>query len=133
MCVQPRRVDRRKCRQQARPSTSFVDKTIDLPWRNFRSPEFETKFQGAEPYFLEEPEFFTTRCRTDGRNPPSKNQLDSSSCFNTLPACDGQTQDEGTYRASTASSGKKESQLKNTNWQHSFLSAGRHQAQLLCC
>ena len=28
MCVQPRRVDRG---QQARPSTSFVDNTIDLP------------------------------------------------------------------------------------------------------
>jgi len=34
---QPRRVDRRKCGQQARPSTSFVDNTIDLLWRNFFS------------------------------------------------------------------------------------------------
>ena len=35
---QPRRVDRRRCRQQALPSTCIVDTTIDLPWRNF--PEF---------------------------------------------------------------------------------------------
>jgi len=27
--------DRRRCCQQARPSTSFVDNTLDLPWRNF--------------------------------------------------------------------------------------------------
>ena len=42
--VQPRRVDRRKCGQQARPSTSFVDNfvdnTIDISSKNFLSPEF---------------------------------------------------------------------------------------------
>jgi len=32
---QPRHVDRRRCGQQARPSTSFVDDLIDLPWQNF--------------------------------------------------------------------------------------------------
>ena len=32
---QPRRVERRGCGQQTRPSTSFVDNTIDLPWQNF--------------------------------------------------------------------------------------------------
>ena len=30
-CVRPRRVDCRKCGQQARPSTSFVDNTVDMP------------------------------------------------------------------------------------------------------
>jgi len=38
MCVQPQRVDRRRCGQQARPSTSFVDNAIDLPRRIFLSP-----------------------------------------------------------------------------------------------
>ena len=37
-------LDRRRCNPQARPSTSFVDHTIDLPWRNFLRPEFEAKF-----------------------------------------------------------------------------------------
>ena len=45
---QPRRVDRRKCRQQARPSTSFVDNTSDLRRRNFPSSEFG-KFQREYP------------------------------------------------------------------------------------
>ena len=42
MCIQPWRVDRRDCAQQARPSASFVDNTSKLPWRN--CPEFWTKF-----------------------------------------------------------------------------------------
>ena len=47
MCVEPRRVDRRKCGQQARPSMSFVCNTIDLPWRNFLSPEFGLQSYGG--------------------------------------------------------------------------------------
>jgi len=43
--VQLRLGDRRQRDQQARPSTSFVDNTIDLPWRSFPSPQFGTKFQ----------------------------------------------------------------------------------------
>jgi len=45
-------VDRRRCSQQARPPTSFVDSTIDFPWRNCLSPEFGTKFQGGVPLFF---------------------------------------------------------------------------------
>jgi len=37
--------------QQARPST------IDMPWRNFRSPQLGTKFQREVLLFLEIPEF----------------------------------------------------------------------------
>ena len=57
--VQPRRVDRRTCVQQARPSTSIVDNTIDLQlqWRNVLSSEFGTKFQREVPIFLEIPEY----------------------------------------------------------------------------
>jgi len=36
---------------------SIVDNTIDLPWRNFLSPEFRTKFQREVSLFLEIPEF----------------------------------------------------------------------------
>jgi len=57
MCVQQRRVDSRRCVLQARPSTSFVDDTIDLPRQNFLSLEFGTKFQREVPLFLEVPEF----------------------------------------------------------------------------
>ena len=31
--------------------------TIDLPWRNFLSPEFGTKFQRKVPFVLAVPEF----------------------------------------------------------------------------
>jgi len=34
-----------RCRQQAPPSTSFLDNMVDLPCTNFLSPEFRTKFQ----------------------------------------------------------------------------------------
>ena len=44
---QPRRVDRRRCRRQARPSTSFVDNTIDLLWK--KGPEFGTKILREVP------------------------------------------------------------------------------------
>jgi len=37
MCDQLQRVERRRYDPQARPSTSFVDNTIELPWRNFPS------------------------------------------------------------------------------------------------
>jgi len=40
-----RGLDHRKCGQQARTSTSFVDNTTDLPRRNFLSPAVGTKFQ----------------------------------------------------------------------------------------
>jgi len=45
-------LDRRGCSLQAPPSTIFVDDTIDLPWRNFLSPEFWAKFQSEEPLSL---------------------------------------------------------------------------------
>jgi len=35
------------CGQQGLPSTSFVDNTIDIPWRNFLSLEFWTAFQST--------------------------------------------------------------------------------------
>jgi len=56
VCVKPRRDDCGKC-QQALPSTSFVDNTIDSPWRNFLSSELGTKFHWEVSLFLEVPEF----------------------------------------------------------------------------
>ena len=50
--LQRRRVDCRKRCQQARafgPSTSFVDNTMDLLWRNFLRAESGTKFQREVP------------------------------------------------------------------------------------
>jgi len=50
-------LDRRRCNQQAVPSTRFFDHTIDL--QNFLSPEFGAKFQREVglPLLLEVPEF----------------------------------------------------------------------------
>jgi len=58
--VQLRRGTVVNCGQQAtctygRLWMSYVDNTIDLPWRKFRSPKFGSKFQ--YPYFLEVPKF----------------------------------------------------------------------------
>ena len=65
MCSkQPRLVDYRSCLQQARLSTSFADNTTNLPWRNFLQVEVSLH---------------------------ANNQLDSSSGFDTVPACDGRT------------------------------------------
>jgi len=97
MCSkQPRLVDYRSCLQQARLSTSFADNTTNLPWRNFLQVEVSLH---------------------------ANNQLDSSSGFDTVPACDGRTDgrtdrqtdrgttDRGTHddsinRANIASRGK---------------------------
>jgi len=84
MCENPTTTRRPSCCQQSRPSTNFVDKMIDLPWRNFLSPEFATKFQRKVglPY-LELPEFpYSTVCRIGGRKPPcQKKQFDPFSRF----------------------------------------------------
>jgi len=50
-------LDRRSCNPQARPSTSSVDHTINLPWRNFLSSEFKAKFPRKVPLFLVIPAF----------------------------------------------------------------------------
>ena len=44
---QPRCIDRRRCGKQARPSTSFIDNAIDLPWQNLPSSEFGTTSKGS--------------------------------------------------------------------------------------
>ena len=56
---------------QTRPSTSFVDHTIDLPWRNFLGPEFGAKFQRKVPLFWSNPNFLTTQFRIGQRKPPA--------------------------------------------------------------
>ena len=61
MCVHPRHVDRRRCDRQARLSISFVDHTVNLPWRKFLSPEVRTKFQTEISLFLEYLNFLITQ------------------------------------------------------------------------
>ena len=53
------------CNPQAQPSTSFVDHTVDLPWRSFLSPEFGGKFRRDEhvSLFWRYPDFPTTQFR----------------------------------------------------------------------
>jgi len=94
LCIQPRR---------ARPSTSFVDHSIDLPWRNFWSPKFGTKFQTEGMLFLKVyPNFLITQWfRIGERELPCQNQLYPSSQFSTIPACDGQTDRQTDKRTNT--------------------------------
>ena len=56
-----RGIDRRKCGKQTRPSTSFDENTIDLPWQNCLGPEFGTKFQTEVNLFRGCPNFFITQ------------------------------------------------------------------------
>jgi len=58
-CSKKPRVDRRKCDQQSRPSTSLIDNTVDFcgAIAIFFSPEFQTKFQREVPLCLEIPKF----------------------------------------------------------------------------
>jgi len=111
MCGQPRRVDRRKCDPQARPSTSYVDNTIDLLWRNFFKSRVWDKIPEGSTFI-----FGDTRIswqysvgQVEG-SLYAKNQLDSSSGFDTIPASDGrsdrQIHCDSKYRASIASRGK---------------------------
>jgi len=86
-CSKPRarwvyNIDRRNCGQQVRPSISFVDNTIDLPWRNFLSPEFGTNFRN-----------FLISQRVRGRTKPPCQKKPSSnwpaiSYFDRTPTCD---------------------------------------------
>jgi len=83
----PRRGDRRRCRQPPRLSTSFVDSTIDLPWRNFRSPEIGTTSQMEVLLVSDISEYPSNslQCRIDGRKRVrAKTQLDPFSRFDTL-------------------------------------------------
>jgi len=38
--------------------------TIDMPWRNFSSPEFSRNFQTKVPWFYRQQYFLVTPCRT---------------------------------------------------------------------
>jgi len=51
----------RQSGQRTRQSLSFVDHTIDLPWRNFLKPEFGTKFLREVLLYLDIPEFLDNR------------------------------------------------------------------------
>ena len=100
---QPPRIDRRRCRQQAPPSTSFLVNTIDLPWRNFFKSGVCCKISREKhPYFRRYSNFLTTQCGIGGRKLPRQNQLDSSCCFDTLLACGGQTDGQTDRHATTA-------------------------------
>ena len=63
-----RRVDRRKCGQQTRPSTSFAANTINSRRQNFRSLEQSDRKQC--PYLWRHQNFLIRQCRKDGRKLP---------------------------------------------------------------
>jgi len=63
--------------------------TNDMPWRNFRSPEFRKKFQREVPLFLKVPEFpYKRLCR---KKHPCQEQIKPSIPFDRTPTCNRQT------------------------------------------
>ena len=103
------RFDRRKCDQQAQPSIRFVDNTI-VPWRNFLRSELGQSSRGKYDSFWRYPNVLKTECRIGGRKPPCQNRVNPSSRFDTLPACDEQTDRR---RDTTIYCGKIESRGKS--------------------
>jgi len=74
--------ERRKCSQQGRTSTSFVDNTIDLSRRNFVNPEFwdkSTERTGKVHNSWRYPNFPTTQLRIGERKPPCESVLGNNS------------------------------------------------------
>ena len=72
-----RLVDRRACFQQARPVTNVADNTIDLPWQNFRSPEFRANFARNYRYLWRRPNFLITQRRIGERKPVYRKRASS--------------------------------------------------------
>ena len=70
---------------------SFVDNAIDLPWRNFLSPEFGTMFHSEVPLLGRYPKFLYNNTVWDRRRKRHICQHDSTSRFDTIPACGGRT------------------------------------------
>jgi len=62
--------ERRRRNWQARPSTRFVDHIINLPWRNFYSPEIGAKFRREVPLFWRYPNFLIMQFRIKQRKLP---------------------------------------------------------------
>ena len=93
-----------------------------MPWRNFLSPEFKTKFQREVPLFLEITEFpFNSVGPMEG-NSHAKNQLYSFIRFDRTPTCDGRT-DRHRTMASTADAQhravKRRQQTRGNNYVNS--------------
>ena len=64
--------------RRERPSTSCVDYIIDLPWRNFLSPEFGAKFQREVLLVLEVyPNFIIAQFRINQRKLPCPKKTSS--------------------------------------------------------
>ena len=89
--------------QARRPSTSFVDNAVDLPWRNFQSQEFGGKVrEGSILIFWRYLNFLKTQNGIGQRKLPSQKPALSqypSSRFNTILVCDGQTNKTTAYTA----------------------------------
>jgi len=71
------------CGQQAAPSTSFVDNTIDLPWRNFLNAEFVPK--GNSLVFEDTRTSLLHSTGLAERSPHAKNLFDSFIRFDSRP------------------------------------------------
>jgi len=62
--------------------------TIDVPWRNFLSPEYGTKFQREVPLFWRYQNFLKIQSRIGRRKLPcQKTQFDSFIRFDRTPTC----------------------------------------------
>ena len=92
-----------RCRRQAyllsSTTTSFVDNSIDLPWRNFKVWSLGQSSRGKYPNFWRYRNFLITHCGSAGlgKVAPCQNQLDSFSRFYAIYwlVTDGQRRSDG--------------------------------------
>ena len=83
--AESRRVDRRKCGQQTRPSTSFVDNTIDWPLRDFSKSRIRNRIPEESARFLQIPECPYNAVYTLGGGKASgRNQVNPLSRFDKM-------------------------------------------------
>ena len=95
-------LDRHRSNPQAPQSTTFVDHSIDLPWRNFLSPKrVWGKFQREVSLFWRYPNFLTAQCNIGSREAPMPKPAVSVKSFRYNPGLwrtdrrtDGQTRDD---------------------------------------
>ena len=83
--------------------------TADTTAAAFQGPTLGQSSRGKYPSFWRYPNVLKTECGIGGRKPPCQNRVNPSSRFDTLPACDEQTdrrRDTTIYCGKIASRGK---------------------------
>ena len=107
-----------RCCQQARPSTSFVDNTIDWSWRNFLGPgSLRQSSEGGVPLFWRNSNFLISQRKKNWKRLLAK----TCSILPLFPiqywlVTDRRTHDDSMYRASIAS--RRKNRLRSVKSRH---------------